>query len=59
MRQIGIERFLMASDWVQGTDLDAYYATVRRRLELTDTEWHELSRNTAPYLGRSGNEGRS
>ena len=57
MRQIGIGRFLLASDWVKGTDLRAYYASTRSRLNLTDAEWRTLAGNVAPYFRSSAGKG--
>ena len=50
MRQIGLKRFLPASDYTLGLDLTAYYANQKRSLGLTDSEWTSFLKNKAPYV---------
>ena len=50
MRRIGLDRFVLGSDWPAIGPMAPYYALVRRKLALTDAEWTQLCNNTAPYL---------
>ncbi len=50
MRQIGIDRFLLASDWTKGMDLAAYYQAQQAKLPLTAEEWRTVRFTEAPYL---------
>jgi predicted TIM-barrel fold metal-dependent hydrolase len=50
MRQIGLKRFVMASDWSLGLDLDHYFREEAATLELSDIEWASLAANVAPYV---------
>lgn len=53
MRQIGLQRFLPASDYTFGLNLQAYYANNKSALALSAAEWHRLATNVAPYMGRT------
>jgi predicted TIM-barrel fold metal-dependent hydrolase len=50
MRQIGLERFLPASDYTFGLNLRAYYTNDKSALALSAAEWHRLATNVAPYV---------
>lgn len=50
MRRIGLSRFLMASDWTEGLDLNIYYAGEKAALAFTDAEWLQLQSNEAAYM---------
>ena len=50
MRRIGMDRFLLGSDWTSPRDLRAYYADERAAFDLTDAEWRTVATNQAPYL---------
>jgi predicted TIM-barrel fold metal-dependent hydrolase len=50
MRKIGLNRFVVGSDWPALGPIGPYYALMRRKLPLTDAEWARLCRNEAPYL---------
>lgn len=50
VRRIGLDRFLMASDWTEGLDLNIYYAGEKSALSFTDAEWRQLQSNVAPYV---------
>lgn len=50
MRQIGLERFVPASDFTPGLNLLAYYANAKSSLALSEGEWHRLATNVAPYV---------
>jgi hypothetical protein len=50
MHQIGLERFLLGSDYTFGLNLRAYYANEESALALSAAEWHELVTNAAPYV---------
>jgi predicted TIM-barrel fold metal-dependent hydrolase len=52
MHQIGLNRFLLASDYTDGLDLRAYYANEKAALALSAPEWHQLATNVAPYIPR-------
>jgi predicted TIM-barrel fold metal-dependent hydrolase len=54
MRQIGLSRFLLASDYTDGLNLRAYYANEKASLALSAAEWHQLAANVAPYIPRAG-----
>jgi len=54
MRRIGIDRFLLASDWTKGMDLAVYYAVQQARLAMTPDEWRVLRSTEAPYLQAAG-----
>lgn len=50
MRRIGIDHFLLASDWpYNGDDLLDYYRGGYPQLPLTKREWAVLRSNVAPY----------
>jgi len=50
MRQIGVGRFVLASDWMKGIDLAAYYRNVQAKLPLSAAEWRTITSLEAPYL---------
>ena len=50
MRKIGMNHFVMGSDWPALGPIAAYYALMRRKLPVTDAEWAELCRNEAPFM---------
>ena len=50
MQQIGLERFVPASDYTFGLDLPAYYANDKTALALSSGEWRRLATNVAPYV---------
>lgn len=50
MRKIGLNRFVVGSDWPALGRIAPYYALMRRKLPFTDAEWAALCRNQAPYL---------
>jgi hypothetical protein len=52
VHQIGVNRFLLASDYTDGLDLRAYYANEKAALALSVPEWHQLATNAAPYIPR-------
>lgn len=50
MRRIGLDRFVIGSDWPAIGPMAPYFELIRRKLALTDAEWATLCNNTAPYL---------
>lgn len=50
MRKIGLDRFVLASDWPAMTPPAEYFAAERKTLPVTDEEWTTLCDNLAPYL---------
>ncbi|MEA3540400.1 MAG: amidohydrolase family protein [Pseudomonadota bacterium] len=50
MRKIGLDRFVLASDWPALTPPAEYFAAERKALPVTDAEWAVLCENVAPYL---------
>jgi predicted TIM-barrel fold metal-dependent hydrolase len=50
MQQIGLERFLLASDWTAGLNLKPYYEDEKAALAFSDAQWAALAANIAPYL---------
>ena len=52
LREIGLDRILFGADTPGGTRIEpaAAWATIRRRLPLTDAELREIADNVAPYL---------
>lgn len=50
MRRIGMERFILGSDWPAIYTPDQYYALLRTQLPLTAEEWAVIFRNEAPYF---------
>ena len=50
MHRIGLNRYLLASDYTHGLDLRAYYANEKAALALSAAEWHQLATNAAPYI---------
>lgn len=57
MRKIGLDRFVLASDWPAIHPPAEYFAIERKLLPVTDAEWRVLCSNVAPYLrqGWKGN----
>jgi predicted TIM-barrel fold metal-dependent hydrolase len=49
MQQIGLKRFLLASDYTDGLSLRAYYANEKAALAMSSADWHQLATNVAPY----------
>ena len=58
MRQVGLDRFVLASDWPALTPPAEYFAAERSALPVTDAEWAELCGNVAPYLRAEWIEGK-
>lgn len=52
MRRIGLDRFVIGSDWPAIGPIAPYFELMRRKLALTDAEWTTLCNNVAPYLKR-------
>lgn len=50
MRKIGIDRFVLASDWPALHPPTEYFAAEQAQLPVTETEWKRLCANLAPYL---------
>ena len=50
MRRIGLDRFVLASDWPAMNPPAEYFAAERLALPVTDSEWRQLCANLAPYL---------
>jgi predicted TIM-barrel fold metal-dependent hydrolase len=50
MRRIGLNRFVVGSDWPAIGPVGPYYALMRQKLPVTDAEWAHLRRKEAPYL---------
>ncbi|MEQ1780977.1 MAG: amidohydrolase [Hyphomonadaceae bacterium] len=50
MRQIGLKRFLVGSDWSLGLDLNHYFREEATTLGLSDSDWASLAANVAPYI---------
>lgn len=50
MRDIGMDRFVLGSDWPALGGLADYFEAERSLLPVTDAEWAILCRNQAPYL---------
>ena len=50
MVRIGLDRFLLASDYTPGLDLGAYFADQRTELGLSESDWDRLAGNIAPYM---------
>jgi predicted TIM-barrel fold metal-dependent hydrolase len=50
MRKVGLDRFVLASDWPALTPPAEYFIAERKALPVTDAEWAELCGNVAPYL---------
>ncbi len=50
MRKIGMDRFVLASDWPAISVPAKYFAAERVVLPVTDAEWRQLCFNLAPYL---------
>jgi hypothetical protein len=52
MHRIGMNRFVLGSDWTSGLNLKPYYDDQRAALALPDAEWRALAVNEAPYMRR-------
>lgn len=50
MRQIGMERFVLASDWPGLRPPTEYFIEEKAKLPVTEPEWAQLCENRAPYL---------
>jgi hypothetical protein len=50
MVRIGLDRFLLASDYNAGLDLRPYFADQRMALGLSESDWDRLAGNIAPYM---------
>ena len=50
MRRIGLDRFVIGSDWPAIGPIAPYFELMRQKLALTDSEWTALCNNVAPYL---------
>jgi hypothetical protein len=50
MRRIGMDRFILGSDWPAIYTPAEYYALLRTRIPLTAKEWAVIFRNEAPYF---------
>ena len=50
MRRIGLDRFVIGSDWPALGRIAPYFALIREKLPFTDAEWVQLCRNEAPYM---------
>lgn len=50
MRQIGLDRFVLASDWPALHPPAEYFVAEKVQLPVTEAEWKQLCANLAPYL---------
>lgn len=50
MRRIGLDRFVIGSDWPAIGPIAPYFELMRRKLALTDSEWTAICNNVAPYM---------
>lgn len=50
MRKVGLDRFVLASDWPALAPPAEYFARERAMLPVTPAEWKQLCENLAPYL---------
>lgn len=50
MRRIGMDRFILGSDWPAIYTPDAYYTLLRSQLPLKPDEWRVIFGNEAPYF---------
>lgn len=50
MRRIGMDRFVLGSDWPGLYTPDAYYALLRKQLPLEPAEWRTIFGSEAPYF---------
>lgn len=53
VRHIGLERFVMASDWPSVFAPAEHNALVEAQIPLTADEWQVILNNRAPYLGKT------
>ncbi len=58
MRKVGLNRFVLASDWPALTPPAEYFTAERKVLPVTDAEWTELCGNLAPYLRAEWHSGK-
>jgi predicted TIM-barrel fold metal-dependent hydrolase len=49
-REIGLDRILFATDWDAAETPKEHIQSLKKRLELTDSEWDQLLSNEAPYF---------
>jgi predicted TIM-barrel fold metal-dependent hydrolase len=54
MRRIGLDRFVIGSDWPAIGPIAPYFRLMREKLGLTEAEWTALCNNVAPYLKKGG-----
>lgn len=50
MARIGLQRFVLGSDWTYPLDLGKYYADEKAALNFSPDDWHVLTSNVAPYV---------
>lgn len=50
MRRVGIDRFVLASDWPAMQHPTEYFTAEQAQLPVTAAEWAQLCNNRAPYL---------
>lgn len=50
MRKIGLDRFVIGSDWPAIGNPKIYFDLMRAKLPITAAEWARLCHNRAPYL---------
>lgn len=50
MRQVGMPRFVLASDWPGLRPPAEYFVAEKAQLPVTEAEWAQLCENRAPYL---------
>ncbi|WP_417450980.1 hypothetical protein [Kordiimonas sp.] len=53
MRKIGLDRFVLGSDWPAIGRIAPYFSLMRETLPVTDAEWSQLCGNVAPYIAAS------
>lgn len=58
MRGIGLDRFVLASDWPALHPPARYFEIERTMLPVTEAEWQQLCANLAPYLRPGWKSGR-
>jgi hypothetical protein len=59
MRRIGLERFVLGSDWPALSKPADYYRLLRSQLPLEAREWNILAANEAPYFRQGQTAGPS
>lgn len=50
MERIGLQRFVLASDWTYPLKLEKYYADEKAALNFAQDDWRSLASNVAPYV---------